>query len=124
MTRAIALAATLLVTGCATMFPQPYAVTVPTPNEADAFTCAAARVAELGYVPEVSNRETGTIRGVKSDGQFTTTIIAQFAGAPGDRQLRITTALVNRYGQGQEQHLGSTSYTRADADAVATCAAR
>jgi hypothetical protein len=114
----------LALTACATLMPEPYAITVPAPNEADAFSCAAAQVAELGYVPEVTNRETGTIRAAKTDDNFTTTVIVQFTGPPAARQMRVTTALVNEYGRGQTQHLGSTSYTRSDADTVASCAAR
>lgn len=108
--------------GCASLVSQPYHVEVPAPDQATAFDCAAATMAERGYVPEVSNRETGTIRGVQQMDQFTTTMVVQFAGPADARVMRVNSSIVNRYGQGQTQHLGSTEYTRADADAVAACA--
>ena len=67
----------------------------------------------LGYTVQSETSNTVVAEQRVGGGIHTTLTAATF-----DDQLRVTTDMVNRYGQGQTQQLGSTSHSRADAQAV------
>ncbi len=117
----------LIICGCAST---PVALVANVSPSSDAVACASSKLSSIGYTVESGSKEFGLLKATKLDSSsgddFVTTVNVALFEEAGVKKMRVTSNLTHHYDAGTKtQELGSTKYTRADAQAILDgCAAK